>query len=74
MSYFPWLAGILLSYCVLTQLVKRLYIRHETGEARCIPFTGLLEVILIDVVPGNRDLRHIVEQIRLAREGVEGTL
>jgi P-type Mg2+ transporter len=28
MSYFPWLAGILLSYCVLTQLVKRLYIHH----------------------------------------------
>ncbi len=28
MSYFPWLAGILLSYCVLTQLVKRLYIRR----------------------------------------------
>jgi P-type Mg2+ transporter len=28
MSYFPWLVGILLSYCILTQLVKRLYIRH----------------------------------------------
>jgi P-type Mg2+ transporter len=28
LSYFPWLAGILLSYCVLTQLVKRLYIRR----------------------------------------------
>ncbi len=28
MSYFPWLAGILLSYCVLTQLVKTLYIRR----------------------------------------------
>jgi Mg2+-importing ATPase len=27
-SYFAWLAGILLSYCVLTQLVKRLYIRR----------------------------------------------
>ena len=27
-SYFPWLAGILLSYCVLTQMVKRLYIRR----------------------------------------------
>jgi P-type Mg2+ transporter len=27
-SYFPWLVGILLSYCILTQLVKRLYIRH----------------------------------------------
>jgi P-type Mg2+ transporter len=26
-SYFGWLAGILLSYCVLTQLVKTLYIR-----------------------------------------------
>jgi Mg2+-importing ATPase len=31
MSYFPWLAGILLSYCVLTQLVKRLYI-HRFGQ------------------------------------------
>ena len=31
MSYFPWLGGILLSYCVLTQLVKTFYIRrfHE---------------------------------------------
>jgi Mg2+-importing ATPase len=28
LSYFPWLAGILLSYCVLTQLVKHLYIRR----------------------------------------------
>lgn len=27
-SYFPWLAGILLGYCVLTQLVKTLYIRR----------------------------------------------
>lgn len=27
-SYFPWLAGILLSYCILTQLVKRLYIHR----------------------------------------------
>jgi P-type Mg2+ transporter len=27
-SYFGWLAGILLSYCVLTQLVKTLYIRR----------------------------------------------
>jgi Mg2+-importing ATPase len=27
-SYFPWLAGILLSYCVLTQLMKRIYIRR----------------------------------------------
>jgi Mg2+-importing ATPase len=26
LSYFPWLAGILLSYCILTQLVKRIYI------------------------------------------------
>ncbi|TDF95062.1 magnesium-translocating P-type ATPase [Paenibacillus piri] len=26
-SYFPWLAGILLSYCALTQLIKRWYIR-----------------------------------------------
>jgi Mg2+-importing ATPase len=28
LSYFPWLAGILLSYCVLTQVVKRIYIRR----------------------------------------------
>jgi Mg2+-importing ATPase len=28
LSYFPWLVGILLSYCVLTQLVKRVYIRR----------------------------------------------
>jgi Mg2+-importing ATPase len=28
MSYFPWLVAILLSYCVLTQLVKRWYIRR----------------------------------------------
>jgi Mg2+-importing ATPase len=28
LSYFPWLAGILLCYCVLTQLVKRIYIRR----------------------------------------------
>jgi P-type Mg2+ transporter len=27
-AYFPWLAGILLSYCVLTQLMKRIYIRR----------------------------------------------
>jgi len=27
-SYFPWLAGILLCYCVLTQVVKRIYIRR----------------------------------------------
>lgn len=26
-TYFPWLVGILLSYCVLTQLVKNWYIR-----------------------------------------------
>jgi Mg2+-importing ATPase len=31
LSYFPWLAGILLSYCVLTQLVKRHYI-HRFGQ------------------------------------------
>ncbi len=28
MSYFPWLVGILLSYCVLTQWVKKWYIRR----------------------------------------------
>jgi Mg2+-importing ATPase len=27
-SYFPWLAGILLCYCILTQVVKRIYIRR----------------------------------------------
>ncbi|WP_028546823.1 magnesium-translocating P-type ATPase [Paenibacillus taiwanensis] len=27
LSYFPWLIGILLGYCLLTQLVKRWYIR-----------------------------------------------
>ena len=31
LSYFPWLAGILLSYCVLTQLVKNWYIRKFSG-------------------------------------------
>jgi Mg2+-importing ATPase len=31
LSYFPWLAGILLCYCVLTQIVKRLYI-HRFGQ------------------------------------------
>jgi P-type Mg2+ transporter len=28
LSYFPWLVGILLSYCLLTQLMKRIYIRR----------------------------------------------
>ena len=28
LAYFPWLGGILLSYCVLTQLVKSWYIRR----------------------------------------------
>lgn len=28
LSYFGWLAGILLSYCLLTQLVKTIYIRR----------------------------------------------
>jgi Mg2+-importing ATPase len=28
MFYFAWLAGILLSYCTLTQIVKRIYIRR----------------------------------------------
>lgn len=27
-SYFPWLIGILLSYCILTQIVKNWYIRR----------------------------------------------
>ena len=28
LAYFPWLAGILLAYCLLTTLMKRYYIRH----------------------------------------------
>ena len=28
LSYFPWLVGILLSYCVLTQLIKNWYVRR----------------------------------------------
>jgi magnesium-transporting ATPase (P-type) len=32
MSYFPWLAGILLSYCVLTQLERP--DRHRTESKR----------------------------------------
>jgi len=28
LAYFPWLAGTLLCYCLLTQLVKRWYIRR----------------------------------------------
>ena len=31
LSYFPWLVGILLSSCVLTQLVKNWYIRKFSG-------------------------------------------
>lgn len=31
LNYFPWLVGILLSYCVLTQLVKNWYIRKFSG-------------------------------------------
>ena len=31
LSYFPWLMGILLSYCVLTQLIKNCYIRKFSG-------------------------------------------
>lgn len=30
LDYFPWLAGILLSYCVLTQLIKNWYIKRFT--------------------------------------------
>ncbi len=30
LSYFPWLVGILLCYCVLTQFVKQWYIRKFT--------------------------------------------
>jgi Mg2+-importing ATPase len=28
LTYFPWLVGILLSYCLLTQLMKRIYIQR----------------------------------------------
>ena len=28
MSYFPWLTAILLGYCTLTQIIKRIYIRR----------------------------------------------
>lgn len=28
LGYIPWLGGVLLSYCVLTQLVKNWYIRR----------------------------------------------
>jgi P-type Mg2+ transporter len=28
LGYFPWLVVILVAYCVLTQLLKRLYIRR----------------------------------------------
>jgi Mg2+-importing ATPase len=28
LEYFPWLAAILVAYCVLTQLLKRVYIRR----------------------------------------------
>ena len=28
MSYFPWLVGILFSYCILTQMVKNWYIKR----------------------------------------------
>ena len=31
LSYFPWLAAILLGYCVLTQIVKRFYV-HRFGQ------------------------------------------
>ena len=27
-AYFPWLVGILLGYCMLTTVMKRLYIRR----------------------------------------------
>jgi len=27
LAYFPWLLGILLAYCILTQVVKRIYIK-----------------------------------------------
>jgi len=28
LSYFPWLVATLLSYCVLTQIIKTLYVRR----------------------------------------------
>ena len=27
-SYFPWLAGVLLAYCALTQVIKGWYVRR----------------------------------------------
>ena len=32
LSYFPWLIGILLSYCILTQIVKNWYIRKQMAR------------------------------------------
>ena len=41
LSYFPWLVGILLSYCVLTQLVKNWYIRKFSGWFyNCLLYTS----------------------------------
>lgn len=31
LAYFPWLLGILLAYCILTQVVKRIYIKKFTN-------------------------------------------
>ena len=28
LAFFPWLAGILLGYCMLTTLMKRVYVRR----------------------------------------------
>ena len=35
MELFPWLAGILLSYCVLTQLLKGIWVRKYGWSVRC---------------------------------------
>ena len=32
LSYFPWLIAILLSYCVLTQVIKQWYIKRFGGK------------------------------------------
>ena len=31
MGYFPWLAAILVAYCLLAQVLKRSYIRRFAG-------------------------------------------
>ena len=31
LTYIPWLVSVLIVYCVLTQLIKRAYVRHFGG-------------------------------------------